>query len=237
MRRSWLVMLMMLLLLAGCGPAGLPTPLPVEANPGALRSLSEIGRGDLDGATVSVIAPVIQRSAARTLVPALSFSSPGLPQPLLTSPVESVLLGGDPLGDLTAVPADGSEYGIVRATGLVQLTADGVRQLQPTTVKVLPPASLSLDELQANSATYNGQVVALKGTLLIKPGAALLVDAVGPGGVPSETGAQIKIDQPFGDAALVDRLPQGGGEIRYGPVTVVGLWRGQSLTIFWATSN
>ncbi len=135
------------------------------------------------------------------------------------------------------MPADGSEYGVVRATGIVQLTVDGVRQLQPSAVKVIAPASVSIGDLQANSATYSGQVVALKGTLIIKPGAALLVDSVGPGGVPDTTAVQLKIAQPFADTALVAQLPEQSGELRYGPIAAVGLWSGQSLTIFWATSD
>ena len=145
-----LSLLILLLILAGCGGSALPpTPVAFDASPLPLRPLGEIGRGDYDGTTITVIAPVIQRAAARTLVPALSFGSPE-PQPLLTSPNESVLLGGDPLTDLTPVPADGSEYGVVRATGIVQLTADGVRQLQPSAVKVIAPASVSIGDLQAN---------------------------------------------------------------------------------------
>jgi hypothetical protein len=232
MRRC--IYLTIVLMLAACGSPALPTPISVDANPSPLRSVSEIGRGDFDGATITVIAPVVQRSGGRTLVPALSFTNAD-PTPLLGSPGESVLLGGDPLTGLTVVPSDGSEYGVVRATGIIQVTADGIRQIQPSTVKVLAPTSLTLADLQANSATYSGQIVALKGSVVVKPGAALLVDAVGPGGVPNDTAAQIKIAQPFADAALIERLPQHSGDIRYGPISVVGLWRGQSLTIFWAT--
>jgi hypothetical protein len=115
------------------------------------------------------------------------------------------------------------------------VTADGVRQMQPTAVKILAPTSLILGELLANSATYQGQVVEIKGTLIIKPGAALLVDAVGPGGVPDASANQIKIAQA--NDALIEQLPEGSGELRYGSASVVGLWRGQSLTIFWATSE
>jgi hypothetical protein len=113
MQRCGFVMLLFILM--GCGASAVPTPPLADAPAMPLRAVGEVGRGDYDGATITMIAPVIQRSADRTLVAALSFAS-AEPAPLLASPGDSVLLGGDPLAGLTAAPG-GAEYGIVRRPG------------------------------------------------------------------------------------------------------------------------
>lgn len=216
--------------LAGCGGATPPTAEPPAPPIGVVRGLSEIGRGDFDGAVVTALAPVLRRADGQVLVPALGFSA-AEPAPLLADPAAAVVVGGDPLANLAE--AGGVAYGVVRVSGPVQVGADGVRQIQPTSSKVLAPAALTLAELQQNSAVYQGQVVEVPGTLIVKDAAALLVGEVGPGGVPAETAAQIKILQPFDDPELFAAL-DGNAAIRYGPVTVTGLWQGNGLQVFWA---
>lgn len=216
--------------LAGCAGATPPTAAPPAAPIGVVRGLSEIGRGDFDGTVVTALAPVLRRADGQVLVPALSFGGGG-PLPLLADPAAAVVVGGDPLANLTV--AGDVAYGVVRVSGPVQIGADGVRQIQPTSSKVLAPAMLSLDELQQNSAVYQGQVVEVPGTLIVKDAEALLVEAVGPGGVPEETAAQVKILQPFDDPELFASLDNSAA-IRYGPVTVTGLWQGKGLQVFWA---
>lgn len=222
----WLIVFSVLV---GCGGSVVATPIAADVQVPP-QQLAQIGRGDFDGLIVTIVAPVIQRQNGRVLVPALSLVDE--PTPLLNAPTESVVLGGDPLEGLQ--PAAGGEYGVLRATGIIQVGGDGTRQLQPSSSKVLAPTRVKLADLQTNTAVYQNQAVEIQGTLIVKPGAALLVEEVGQGGVPTEQAAQIKIDQPFVDTALIERLPQSSGNIRYGPVTVVGVWRGKALTVFWA---
>ncbi|HYF64848.1 MAG TPA: hypothetical protein VD886_18635 [Herpetosiphonaceae bacterium] len=216
--------------LAGCGGAVPPTAPPAAPPIGEVRGLSEIGRGDFDGAVVTALAPVLRRADGQVLVPALNFSA-AEPAPLLPDPAAAVVVGGDPLTGLAE--SGGVAYGVVRVSGPVQLGADGVRQIQPTSSKVLAPAVLTLADLQKNSTVYQGQVVEVPGTLIVKAAEALLVEAAGPGGVPAETAAQIKILHPFDDPELFAALDSNAA-IRYGPVTVTGLWHGNGLQVFWA---
>jgi hypothetical protein len=195
-----------------------------------VRGLSEIGRGDFDGAAVTALAPVLRRAGGQVLVPALNFSTAD-PAPLLPDPAAAVVVGGDPLPNLTE--SGSVAYGVARVSGQVQVGADGVRQIQPTSSKVLAPAAVLLSDLQQNSAIYQGQLVEITGTLIVKSDEALLVEAAGPGGVPAETAAQVKIIQPFSDPALFEAL-ESNGPIRFGPVTVTGLWQGKGLQVFWA---
>lgn len=229
MLRIGLVFGLTLMLLIGCGGNTPPTIAPDDANT-PLRPLAEIGRGDFDGATVNVLAPVLRRSNGQVLVPALSVVG-AEPAPLLDTPASAIVLGGDPLIGLT--DAGATAYGVVNVRGTVQVGADGVRQVQPTSSKVLMPTSITLAALYRDSSVYQGQVIAISGTLIIKADAALLVEAVGAGGVPSETAVQIKIAQPFNDAALVAALPNTSGTIRYGAATLIGIWQGNALVVFW----
>ena len=228
MRRVCLV-LGLVLGLAGCGAATPPTVAPPAAV-GPVRPLDAIGRGDFDGAEVTALAPVLRRAAGQVLVPAISFGADE-PVPVLPDPAAAVVVGGDALPNLSE--AGSLAYGVVRVSGRVQVGADGVRQIQPTSSKVLVPAAVLLADLQQNSAVYQGQVVEITGTLIVKADEALLVEAVGPGGVPAETAAQIKILQPFDDPDLFAALDSNAA-IRYGPVTVTGLWQGKGLQVFWA---
>ena len=88
-------------------------------------------------------------------------------------------------------------------------------------------------QLAAQLRQLQGQVVEVPGTLIVKDTEALLVEAVGSGGVPEETAAQIKILQPFDDPDLFATL-ESSAAIRYGPATVTGLWQGNGLQVFWA---
>ena len=229
MRRTKVIVGLLLVLMVGCGGSTPPTVAPTDENT-PLRPLAEIWRGDYDGATVNVLAPVLRRSNGQVLVPALSVVG-AEPTPLLDTPASAIVLGGDPLIGLT--DAGATAYGVVNVRGTVQVGADGVRQIQPTSSKVLVPTSITLAALQRDSSVYQGQVVAISGTLIIKADAALLVEAVGSGGVPSATAVQIKIVQPFNDAALVAALPNTSGTIRYGEATLTGIWQGNALVVFW----
>ncbi len=226
------LMLLMVLMMAGCSSLDTPPTLPPPDPQRPQVSLLQIGQGAFDGQTVTVQAPLIQRANGRVFVPALALGN--APQPLVANPLEVVTVGGDALEGLNQA-SNGETYGVVRITGIVQLQADGVRQIQPSSSKIIEPFALTLPDLQKNNAVYQQQILKLKGTLIVKSDEALLVEAVNEGGIPTETAVQLKIAQPFSDTALIETLPKQNGAIRYGEIELVGELQGKTLRVFWAT--
>ena len=81
-----------------------------------------------------------------------------------------------------------------------------------------------------NSGLYAGQPVRLQGQLLADADGAVLVEQLGPGGVPEASALQIKLVPTTHDRALLEQLsPAGNGDVRFGPVEVTGIWRSSRL--------
>jgi len=93
---------------------------------------------------------------------------------------------------------------------------------------VLRPEQTTIASVAANPHALDAVLITLNGVLLTAPEGALLLDAVGDGGVPAADARQIKI-RDLAPGQIPDTL-QLSGDVRYGPVEVVGWWRDQALT-------
>jgi hypothetical protein len=87
--------------------------------------------------------------------------------------------------------------------------------------------------LLSKTLGYDGQFVRVKGNLLVSGENALLVEELGPGGVPPVLAHQIKLAEPVRDKQLLARLAaSNGGKARYGRVEIEGFWRSGELLAF-----
>jgi hypothetical protein len=200
------------------------------------------------GITPTVI-PLLQDLAGqpggpRTLVGLLYVTGDGalLAEGLSVSGASPLPLGATPvwLGALS-LPADAPldavgavRYGPAQIAGLLE----GPGSFGPTggfrymiadpQVELLTVRELGIPLLLGNSALYEGQVVRLSGQLLASADSALLSERLGEGGVPDAAALQVKLAAPLLDRALIDQL-LGEGAARYGPVVILGVWRGGAL--------
>jgi hypothetical protein len=103
-------------------------------------------------------------------------------------------------------------------------------QLVPANLEPLAVLETSVSDLLDQPASYEGRLVRVVGGLLVRERAGLLVDRLGPGGLPEPKARQIKLRAPLGDPALLGRLKgAAGGPVRFGQVQVEGFWRAGAL--------
>ncbi|ABX06887.1 MAG TPA: hypothetical protein DEF47_12045 [Herpetosiphon sp.] len=214
--RFWPLWLMLLIIsLVGCG-ATAPALPPIAANqPNQILLLNELD-GVGANSTITVLAPTIFSQPRHLLAAAIELGDqPNAYQPTLSIPAQTLTIT--------------NSYGILRVNGVLKSSAE----FEPISVKVVEPTSISLGELNQNLAVYNNQVVRLNGTLLLKDQAALLVEEVGSGGVPTANAAQITVEQIPSQSPIIQQLPNQQGNIRYGQLTIIGMLRGKTLYVFW----
>ncbi len=214
--RFWPLWLMVLTLgLSSCGASTPPLP-PVAPN----QSNQILLLNELDGigsnSTITVLAPALVAQSNTILAAALELGEqPIAYQPTLAIPSQTLAITNN--------------YAVLRVNGVLKSNTE----FEPITVKPIEPTNMSLGELNQNLAVYNNQVLRVYGTLLLKDQAALLVEEVGSGGVPTANAAQITIEQIPNQSPLIQQLPNQQGNIRYGPLTLVGMLRGKTLHVFW----
>jgi hypothetical protein len=96
--------------------------------------------------------------------------------------------------------------------------------------ELLAPRETTIATLVQRPQEYDGAVVRVAGGLLARPGAALLVEQLGAGGVPAPGTQQIKLVVPLADGMLPQALGRSpSGDVRFGPVLVEGFWRNGAL--------
>jgi hypothetical protein len=191
----------------------------------------DITSGGHDQSVVTVIAPIWQTEAGHSLVPALDLDAQGGFQPL-AGEQGGVAVEGLELKGLHDQPA--GSYGVSRVTGEVRVDGQGARRIVEAQGKVVAPIALGLRELLVNSEVYEGQVIAVEASLLLNSSSALLVDGVGPGGVPTADSRQLKLAEPAPDVPVLRRLEGAAGQtVVRSQVSVVGLWRDGRLVVFW----
>lgn len=132
--------------------------------------------------------------------------------------------------------ADGARYGAALVRGALEGPGafgpggEARFQIVNPQIEILAPHDLSIGLLLRDSAQYEGQAVRLTGQLLASPSSTLLVEQLGPGGVPSADALQLKVARPLDPAELGEAFAAAaGGAARYGPAQIVGLWRGGAL--------
>lgn len=221
---------LVLLSLGACGPGAIPSPsaTPVPTVPFVAAILAAPTPGPIT--TTGLLWPT---PPGTSLVTGLSLTPTGL------EPLDGPGLWLEPAPVLPAKQSwEGSAeapYLVVEARG--QLEGPGqygpagqyAYQLSAAQVRSLPPRDLTMAQLFANRDLYEGQPVRLSGSLLAAADSTLLVERIGPGGVPTADTLLLKLTGPWRDQALLDQLQTTGGRVRFGPVTVLGLWHGGQL--------
>lgn len=229
MRRLLPLLLLVLAACSGQGAAGtIPPPAPTLPTVGELLAAPAPG-------SITLIGYLLDTPDGAVLVDGLRLMGADAPAPL---DAEGIWLGPTPpLGDavpLTRVGALG--YAIVEATG----TLEGPGQYGPggryryalggPAVEARSARELTIPLLLANSALYEGQPVRVRGQLLSSPGAALLVERIGEGGVPDDTALQVKLAVAPRDPVFTATLHRSAdGRIGFGPAELTGIWRAGRL--------
>lgn len=222
-----------LLALAGCAEeAGTPPELatPSLAPAPSFQLLSEVLAAPSTRRAVTAVGYYYLGRDGAVLVDGLSFSGDEL-RPLGAEPMQQLWLGDAP------VPADVARAGYAPALAQGILEGPGrygpggrfAFQLAGVSLQPLAPIDLTLQELLAKAFVYDGQLVRVRGALLLSPQSSLLVERLDEHGIPPGEARQVKLLPPFRDEALRARLPGASGLVRYGPVEVEGFWRRGAL--------
>jgi hypothetical protein len=204
----------------GAGPAG--STLIDQTVAEALATESD--------AAVSIVGYLVQDERGVVLTGGMSFAADP-PTPLAEAP--ELWLGPTPPEEPALTPAGERSFALVRVVGIIEgpgtFGPTGLAyQVREPRITAVAPRPTQLTALLAAAATSENQVLQISGQLLSGPGTNLLVEELGPGGVPDAAARQIKLIMPAGDPALNERLAPGGG-VRYGPVEVIGIWRAGSI--------
>lgn len=201
-----------------------PTPLPATHGVGELLAAPTPG-------PVRAFGCLLITPQGAALVDGIRLSPKGEPIPLET---EGMWLGAPPpLPAESSLEAAGdARYGVVIAAGALdgpgRFGPAGQYAFQLRNPEVTPVGlrEVTIALLVQNSDLYEGQAVRVQGALLARPDAALLVERLGPGGVPEAAARQIKLARPVSDPPTLERLRRGAGAaVRFGPVQMTGVWR------------
>jgi hypothetical protein len=168
----------------------------------------------------------------------LSFREDGTPQPLPDAPARHIWLGATPPPDVAPMLEQHGplRYALIQVQGQLEPTdRSGPERFYPyqmrePTYRFILPQKATIAALATRPDQYEGLLVDIEGALLVSESSALLVEQVGPGGVPVVGSIQVKVAAPLRDQALVQRLAQSeSGAVRFGMVSVTGLWRNRQL--------
>lgn len=213
-------------LLAGCAAGNQPrrpSPLPAPTTP----AVGELLARPTAGAARAVGYLLIGSDGARLVdrPPRSPSAEPDLAQAIwVEAPPDS------PAGDASDAPTLVEARGTLEGPGAFGPGGRYVFRMVAPELRPLSVRELTLPLLQENSALYEGQPVRLKGQLITGPEGAILVERLGPGGVPAASALQIKLLAPPRDPGLIAALrPAANSAIRFGPVEVTGLWRAGGL--------
>jgi hypothetical protein len=216
-----MLMFLILILIVGCSQQATQprTPLPDQT----INALDTVA----PATNVAVVGYLMQTAQGVQLVSGVSFAS----DPPVALEAATTLA----LPNLVADPAwfDAYGFGLVRVRGALERDGTGALRIDEAQVEPIVPRSVRLSELLASSATSEGQLLQVRGELLGGRGTDLLVEELGPGGVPTAAARQIKLVTAAEDPALLRRLVNTGSAY-YGSVEVIGIWRGgviHALTI------
>lgn len=213
-------------LLAGCGGArqqASPPPAPTVPAVGELIARATPG-------SISTVGYLVSAAGGALLADSLILGADGVAIPDLA---RAIWIDAPPT--VSAPDAQGAALGLVEASGLLegpgQFGPEGryAFRLSAPELKPLGVRELSIPLLLQNSGLYEGQPVQLAGQLLLSGDSALLVERVGPGGVPTAEALQLKLAATPRDPALAERLQAAGARARFGPVQITGLWRAGQL--------
>src|SRR5262249_4481431 len=147
------------------------------------------------------------------LLDGLSFSAGTTPQPL-PGAAGPVWLGTESVRALGGLlqRAGGIRYAVVVARG--RLEGPGVYgpdgsyryRMRGPQLQTIAPEETPIATLIGSTAAYEGRIVRVTGSLLARPNSALLVERLGPGGIPEATARQLKLRGSLRDQALLGHL-------------------------------
>jgi hypothetical protein len=178
---------------------------------------------------VSTVGYYYMGSDGPVLVDGLSFA-PEAPQPLAADPAQQLWLGETPPPAVASASyAPVLVRGVLEGPGRYGPNGRFAFQLAGGTLTSLAPIELTLEELLAKAFVYDGQLVRVRGELLLSQQSSLLVERLSERGIPPGEARQVKLLPPFRDEALRARLPGASGLVSFGPVEVEGFWRGGAL--------
>lgn len=233
--RGWRLIAMAALLVA-CQEVGLPaqpSPSPIGISlPGDL-----LGKGAPPTQQIATVGYLLVDQSGATLVDQLAFQPDGRLRPLAGG-VAPIWLGAASdvaiKSDLRAAGA--VRYAIVLVRGRMEgpgaYGAGGAYryQIAAPTLEPIAMQETTIAELLDQPATAEGRFVRIVGGLLARETSALLVDRLGPGGLPEPKARQVKLRAPLRDQELLGRLAgPSGGAVRFGQVQIEGYWHGGTL--------
>jgi hypothetical protein len=165
------------------------------------------------------------------LIDGVTVSDNATPQPL-TQPAEQIWIGNTAPASMQPLTTTGAiQMAVVLAQG--RLDGPGAYgpngayryQLGDPRFQTIPLAETSITNLLDNPSVYSGRYIRINGALLSSATASVLVDKLGPGGVPDAAARQIKVRSPIRDSALLEHLQQSSnGSVRFGNVQIEGFW-------------
>lgn len=189
-------------------------------------------------APATVAGYLLHDSAGFRLVGGLSFSAGADPTPIDPPAQQAWIDAGAAATALVAgmQPSGTRSYMAVSVTGVVE----GPGSYGPGGIfayRVRDPAIVPLTWqettvalLAATPDRFERVPVRVAGALVASASEALLVEAIGPGGIPAPAARQVKLRAPVRDAALLAMLAAApGGAVRYGMVQIEGIWHDGAL--------
>lgn len=226
-----LIVIAIALLLAGCGGATAARPTPPPAP--TLPAVGEITAGATPG-PVRTVGYLLVTPDGAAMVDGLRLSGPGAPAPTGGG---GIWLGATPPlpAEPTLTTAGDVAYVVAEADGRLEGPGQygpGGRFAYSLADAVVRPRSardLTIPLLLANSGLYEGQPVRLRGQILASADSALLVERIGPGGVPDAQALQVKLARAPDEATLAALTQGSEGRVSYGPAEVIGIWRAGRL--------
>lgn len=227
-----LLPLTLIVLLTACSPRAIARPTPPPAP--ALPTVGEILAAPRPG-PVEMIGQLYLAPEGAALAGELHLGPDGQLVPLDT---QTLWIGETPplAPDTPLTQEREARFTVAQASGQLvgpgQFGPQGRYRYSLAEPAIVPHSTrdLSIPLLLDNSALYEGQPVRLAGQLLASRGSTLLVESLGPGGVPDPSALQVKLGTPTPDPALAAALSTSpDGRITYGPVEVTGLWRSGRL--------
>ncbi len=228
------------LVLSACQDADAPVQLPPTATPILFVLMPDLltTSQPAENQSITTIGYVLADQTGAILVDAVVFDPSGKPRPLDTG-TTPLWLGAD-------VPA--KLQGLLRAAGNVEYASVVARahlsepggygpsgqyryRLTDPILQPLAAQETTIADLLNSPVAYQSQLVRMVGGLLIRETSALLVDKLGPGGIPEPKARQIKLRAPINDQAVLARLKSApSGAVHFGQIQIEGLWRDGTLT-------
>jgi len=243
-KRSGIIIILLItsfvLLLSACQDASAPIQLPPTAEPIAYILIPDLlaTSQPAGSRSITTIGYVLADQTGVILVDTIVFDADGKPQPLDT--------GSAPLWLGAQLPPQ--LQGLLRTAGNVEYASVVVRahllgpgsygpngryhyQLTDPILQPLAAQETTIDDLLNRPAAYESRLVRMVGGLLIRETSALLIDKLGPGGIPEPKSRQIKLRAPINDQAVLARLKSApSGVVHFGQIQVEGLWHAGALT-------